>query len=155
MTIIHQDMRRKLWHFNILLRVKMIFFLLKSPSHISHTFLKQTSELDVRITRPSPPPPQVVYATDRAKAVAPVLFLLCVALWCLLRGASCFIVFPCSLPSCFFIRFSIVIRGSWSVCFSCICLFVLYVLVFFHFSLPIAVGGWLRFVIVALPVLLY
>ena len=27
------------------------------------------------------------------------------------------------------------------MCFSCICLFVLYVLVFCHFSLPLGVGG--------------
>ena len=31
-----------------------------------------------------------VYATDRSKAVVPVLFLFCVALWFILRSASCF-----------------------------------------------------------------
>ena len=31
----------------------------------------------------------VVYATDRSKAVVPVLFLFCVALWFILRDASC------------------------------------------------------------------
>ena len=33
--------------------------------------------------------PAVVYATDPSKAVVLVLFLLCVALWFLLRGVSC------------------------------------------------------------------
>ena len=37
----------------------------------------------------------VVYATDRSKAVVPVLFLFCVALWFILRGAS-YLVLPCS-----------------------------------------------------------
>ena len=38
------------------------------------------------------------------------------------------------------------------MCFSCICLFVCFVCVSFcHFSLPLGVGGWLRFVIMALP----
>ena len=59
---------------------------------------------------PSPPPP-VLYATYRSKAVVPVLFLFCVALWFILRGASYFKAFPCSLSSCFFIPFSIVITS--------------------------------------------
>ena len=33
--------------------------------------------------------PGVVYATDRSKAVVSVLFLFYVALWFILRGASC------------------------------------------------------------------
>ena len=37
-----------------------------------------------------PPSSPVVYATDRSKAVVPVLFLFCVALWFILRGASWF-----------------------------------------------------------------
>ena len=40
---------------------------------------------------------------DMEKSVVPVLFLFCVALWFILRGASCFKVFPCSLSSCFVI----------------------------------------------------
>ena len=55
--------------------------------------------------------PPVVYATDRSKAVVPVFYLFCVALWFILWGASCFKVFPCSLSSCFFIPFSIVITS--------------------------------------------
>ena len=38
-----------------------------------------------------------------------MLFLISVALWFILWGASCFKFLPCSLPSCFFIPFSIVI----------------------------------------------
>ena len=57
------------------------------------------------------PPPPVVYATDRSKAVVPVFFLFCVALWFILQDASCFKVFPCSLSSCFVIPFSIVITS--------------------------------------------
>ena len=55
--------------------------------------------------------PTVIYATYLSRAVVPVLFLFCVALWFILRGASCFKVFPCSLSSCFFISFSIVITS--------------------------------------------
>ena len=72
----------------------------------------------------------VVYVTDRSKAVVPVLFLFCVALWFILCGASCFKVLPCSLSSCF-IPFSIVITSLWEegasicasrafVCFGCV-----------------------------------
>ena len=83
----------------------------------------------------NPPPPKVVYATDRSKAVVSVLFLSCVAL-----GASYFKVFPCSLSSCFVIPFSIVItsleeegRGLFAFrAFFFLC-FVLYVLVFVIF----------------------
>ena len=46
--------------------------------------------------------PRVVYATDRSKAVVPVLFLLLDALLVILRGASC-LVLPCSLFSCLFV----------------------------------------------------
>ena len=68
----------------------------------------------LKIFLPPPPPPtttSVVYATALSKAVVPVLFLFCVALWFILRGASCFKVFPCSLSSCFIIPFSIVITS--------------------------------------------
>ena len=47
-------------------------------------------------------------------------------------------------------------RGCWSVCFSCVCLFVFFcTCCFCHFSLPLGIGGWLRFVAVALPGLFY
>ena len=57
-----------------------------------------------------PPPPRlppVVYATGRSNAV---MFLFCVTLWFILRGASC-LVLPCSLSLCFFSPFSIVITS--------------------------------------------
>ena len=41
----------------------------------------------------TPPPPSVVYSTDRSKAVVPVLVLLFVALWFILRG-DLFLVLP-------------------------------------------------------------
>ena len=45
--------------------------------------------------------PPVVYSTGRSKAVVPVLVLLFVALWFILRGAL-FYVLPCvSLFMCF------------------------------------------------------
>ena len=64
-----------------------------------------------------------------------MLFLFCVASWFYTTGASCFKVFPCSLSSCFFILFSIVITslgeegaglcGSRAfVCLFCMCLFL-------------------------------
>ena len=92
------------------------------------------------------PPPPVVCADGRSGAVVPVLF--CVALWFVLRGASCFGVFWCSLFSCFFSHFGVVAslqeEGAGlcaSRAFVCFC----------PFSLPLGVGGWLRFVTVALP----
>ena len=100
-----------------------------------------------------------------------MILSLCGSLRFILRGASCFKVFSCSLSSCFFISFSIVITSLGAegagLCASraFVCLFVLYVLVFYlvfillvnfcHFSLPFGVRVWLRLVIVALPVLFY
>ena len=43
--------------------------------------------------------------------MVPMLFSFCVALWFLLRITSRFIVLLCSLSSCFFIPFSIVITS--------------------------------------------
>ena len=45
-----------------------------------------TSHLPRRPPPPAPPPFPVVYSTDRSKVVVPVLVLLFVALWCILRG---------------------------------------------------------------------
>ena len=90
--------------------------------------------------------------------VVAVLFLFCLALWFIRRGASRFKVFPCSLFSCFVIPFSIVItslgeKGA-SLCASRA--FVCFVRVSFcQFSLPLGVGGWLWFVTVALPGFFY
>ena len=50
---------------------------------------------------PPPPPPPVVCSTDRSKAVVPVLVLLFVAFWFILRGDLLY-VFPCvNLFLCF------------------------------------------------------
>ena len=54
--------------------------------------------------------PRVVYASDRSKAVVPVLFLFYVALWFILKDASC-LVLSCSLILCFFSPFRIVITS--------------------------------------------
>ena len=76
-----------------------MYFCIKKYTRIQGAVCRQ---LKIFLTPPPPPPPppQVVYATDRSKAVIPVLFLFCVALWSILRGASYFKVFPCSLSSC-------------------------------------------------------
>ena len=68
-----------------------------------------------------------------------MLFLFYVALWFILRGASCFKVVLCSLSSRFFIPFSFVINSlgeeGAGLCASraFVCLFVLYMLVFVIF----------------------
>ena len=54
---------------------------------------------------PPPPPPPVVYSTDRSKAVVPVLVLLFVALWFILRGDLLY-VFPCVI---LFLCFSVLL----------------------------------------------
>ena len=88
----------------------------------------------------SPPPTTVVYATDRPKAVVPFVLILC-RFVVYNTGASCFKVFPCSLTSCFFILFSIVITSLGEegaglhasrafVCLFCTC----FVLLFFSSS---------------------
>ena len=52
-----------------------------------------------------PPPPPVVYSTDRSKAVVPVLLLLFVALWFIVRGDLLY-VFPCVI---LFLCFSVLL----------------------------------------------
>ena len=72
-----------------------------------------------------------------------MLFLFRVALRFILRGASCYKVFRCSLSSCFFIPFSIVITSLGeegaglcaSLAFVC-----LYVLVFVSFLFLLVSG---------------
>ena len=71
--------------------------------------------------------PPVVCSTDRSKAVVPVLVLLFVALWFILRG-DLLCVFTCVI---LFLRFSVLWccgcltcgggGGGWSWCFSCVC----------------------------------
>ena len=61
----------------------------------------------------TPPPPstrpKMVYCTDRSKAVVPVLVLLFVILWFILRGDLCLTLFYCVLV--FFSIFSIAITS--------------------------------------------
>ena len=54
---------------------------------------------------PPPPPSPVVYSTDLSKAVVPVLVLLFVALWFILRGGL-FYVLPCVI---LFLCFSVLL----------------------------------------------
>ena len=100
--------------------------------------------------------PTVVYSTDRSKAVTvvPVLVLLFVGLWFILRGDLLY-VFPCViLFLCFFSPFSIAITslGEERANLSAFRTFVRFVLVWIcRFPLPLGVWEGLRFVIVALP----
>ena len=91
------------------------------------------------------------YSTDRSKAVVPVLVLLFVALWFILRG-DLFYVFPCViLFLCFFSPFGMAITslGEERANLGAFRAFVRFVLVWIcRFPLPL---GVLWFVIVALP----
>ena len=98
--------------------------------------------------------PPVVYSTDRSKAVVPVLILLFVALWLILRG-DLFYVLPCViLFLCFFSPFSIAITslGEERANISAFRTFVRFVLVWIcRFPLPLGAWEGLWFVIVVLP----
>ena len=85
--------------------------------------------IDNKISLNSP----VIYATDLSKAVVPVLFLFCVALWFILWGASCL---ACPFYSCFFNSFNIVITslGEEGACLWLI------VHVFVYFALAIFIS---------------
>ena len=102
----------------------------------------------------SPHPLPVVCSTDRSKAVVPVLVLLFVALWFILRGDLSY-VFPCViLFFLFFSPFSIAITslGEERANLSAFRTFVWFVLVCAcRFPLPLRVWEGLRFVIVTLP----
>ena len=91
--------------------------------------------------------PPVVYSTDRSKAVVPVLVLLFVALWFILRGDLLY-VFPCViLFLCFFSPFSIAITslGEERANLSAFRTFVRFVLVWIcRFPLPLGVWEGLR-----------
>ena len=132
---------------------------------------------------PNPPPPPrthtVVYSTDRSKAVVPVLVLLFVALWFILRDDS-FYVLPCVIVVlCFTVLFALRLPRLGKrelILVHFVCLFGLRfitktrlfkyiekfttkkcfrdVVWFCLFSLPLGVWKGLRFVIVALPGLL-
>ena len=99
-------------------------------------------------------PPPMVYTNDRSKAVVPVLLLLFVALWFILRGDLLY-VFPCViLFLCFFSPFSIAITslGEERANLRAFRTFVRFVLVW-SCRFPLPFGGWegQRLVIVALP----
>ena len=107
----------------------------------------------------------VVCSTDRSKAVVPVLVLLFVALWFVLRG-DLLCVFPCVIL--FLCPFGVAVAsrlprsgvggggggggGAGGAGLGAFRAFVRFVLVWVcRFSLPLGVWEGLRFVIVALP----
>ena len=97
--------------------------------------------------------PTVVYSTDRSKVMVPVLVLLFVALWFILRGDLLYVL-PCVIVLVFFSPFSIAITslGEERANLSAFSMFVRFVLVWIcRFPLPLGVWEGLRFVIVALP----
>ena len=101
----------------------------------------------------APHPLPVVCSTDRSKAVVPVLVLLFVALWFILRGDLLY-VFPCHFVLVFFSPFNIAITslGEERANLSAFRTFVRFVLVCIcRFPLPLGVWEGLRCVIVALP----
>ena len=96
----------------------------------------------------------MIYSTDRSKVVVPVLVLLFVALWFILRG-DLFYVLPCVILFLYvFSPFSIAITslGEEIANLSTFRTFVRFVLVWIC-RFPLLLGVWegLRFVIVALP----
>ena len=99
--------------------------------------------------------PTVVYSTDRSKAVVPVLILLFVALWFILRGDLFFFCLTlCHFIIVFFSHFSIAINslGEERANLSVFRTFVRFVLVWIcQFPLPLGVWEGLRFVIVVFP----
>ena len=73
----------------------------------------------------------MVYSTDRSKAVVPVLVLLFVALWFILRG-DLFYVLPCVIlfSCCFFFSVLLALRfGEERANLNAFCTFVPFVLV--------------------------
>ena len=102
------------------------------------------------LTTPHPPPPPVVCSTDRSKAVVPVLVLLFVALWFILRGDLLY-VFPCViLFLCFSVLLVLRLPRLVKRELSAFRTFVRFVLVWIcRFLLPLGVWEGLRFVIVA------
>ena len=90
----------------------------------------------------------MVYSTDRSKAVVPVLVLLFVSLWFILRG-DLLCVFPCVIL--FLFSIAITSLGEERANVNAFRTFVRFVLVWIcRFPLPLGVWEGLRFVIVAL-----
>ena len=95
----------------------------------------------------------MIWSTGRSGAVGPVLVLLFVALWSILRGFVLCLAL-CILFLCFFSPFSIAITslGEERANLSAFRTFVRFALVWFClYPLPLGVWVGLRFVIVALP----
>ena len=95
----------------------------------------------------------VVYS-DRSKAVVPVLVLLFVALWFLLRGDLFYVLPSVILFLCFSVLLALRLPrlGKREANLSAFRTFVRFALVWFClFPLPLGVWKRLRFVIVALP----
>ena len=100
----------------------------------------------------------MAYSADRSKAVIPVLVLLFVALWFVLRSGLFCVLTLCYFVLVFFGPFSITITslGEEGANLSAFRAFVRFVLVWFYrFSLPLGVWKGLRFVIMALPGLFF
>ena len=102
-----------------------------------------------------PPPLPVVYATDHSKAVVPVLVLLFVALWFILRGDLFFDLLCltlCHFVFVFFSPFSIANTslGEERANLNAFCTCVRFALVWFCL-LPLGVWEGLRIVIVTHP----
>ena len=81
----------------------------------------------------------VVYGTDRSKA-AFLVFLLCVALWFLLRVVSMIKLILPLVPNFYSVLFGILITSLWEE-----------IADLYDFSLPFCIRGWLRLVTVKLP----
>ena len=95
----------------------------------------------------------MVYSTDRSKVVVPMLVLLFVDFWSVLRGNLFNVFILCYFVLVFLIPFNIAITslGEESANLSAFRTFVPFALVWFClFPLPLGVWGGLRFVIVAL-----
>ena len=96
----------------------------------------------------------MVYSADRSKVVVPVLVLLIVALWFILRGDLFYVLTLCYFVLVLFSPFSIAITSlvEERANLSAFHTFVQFVLVWFYqFPLPLGVWKGLQFVIVALP----
>ena len=111
-------------------------------------FSKNTCKLDIVFTRIV----NILTTTDRSKAVVPVLHLLSVALWLILR-CDLYQVLPCVLSLCF--SDLITLRSPRLgkrelVCVFFVHLSVLSVIVFVY-PLSLGVRYLLRLVVVALP----
>ena len=90
--------------------------------------------------------PPMVYSTDCSKAVVPLLVLLFVALWFILRG-DLFLSYLCHFVFVLFSPFSIAITSLWEerANFSAFRTFVRFVLVWIcRFPLPLGVWVGLR-----------